>query len=82
MSSLFSFPLVFINSYFHFEPYMMSFSIFSNNDDFTSSSSDEDILEDMDQYDIVIFQMMATTASNTNELFNSHEMEEGAWSIY
>jgi hypothetical protein len=29
----------------------------------------------MDQYDIVIVQMMAMIASNTNEMFNSHEME-------
>jgi hypothetical protein len=28
----------------------------------------------MDQDDIVIFQMMAIMASNTNDLFNSHEM--------
>jgi hypothetical protein len=26
---------------------------------------------------ILFFQMMATMASNTNDLFNSHEMEEG-----
>jgi len=53
----------------------MSSSSFSNNDDSTSSSSDEDILEDMDQNDFVIFQMMATMGSNTNDLFNLHEME-------
>jgi hypothetical protein len=36
----------------------MSFSSFSNSDDSTSSSSDEDILKDMDQDDLVIFQMI------------------------
>jgi hypothetical protein len=30
----------------------------SNSDDFTSSSNDEDILENMDQDDLVIFQLM------------------------
>jgi hypothetical protein len=55
----------------------MSSSSSSNSDDFTSTSSDEDILKDMDQDDLIIFQMMATMASNTNDLFNSHEMEEG-----
>jgi hypothetical protein len=32
----------------------------SNNGDFTSSSNDEDILEDMDQDDLVVFQIMQT----------------------
>jgi hypothetical protein len=54
----------------------MSSSSSSNSDDSTSSSSNEDILEDMDQDDLVIFQMMATMASNTNDLLNSHKMEE------
>jgi len=54
----------------------MSSSHYSNSDDSTSSSSDEDILEDVNQDDLVIFQMMATMASNTNDLFNSHKMEE------
>jgi hypothetical protein len=54
----------------------MSSSSFSNNGDSTLSSSDEDILVEMDQDDLVIFQMMATMASNTNDLFNSHEVEE------
>jgi hypothetical protein len=31
----------------------------------------------MDQHDIVIFQMMAVMASNTNDLFNSQEMGRG-----
>ncbi len=39
--------------------------------------SNEDILEDMNQDDLVFFQMMATMAFNTNDLYNSHEMEEG-----
>jgi hypothetical protein len=54
----------------------MSSSSSSNSDDSTSSSSDEDILEDMDQNDLGLFQMMATMASNTNDLFNSHEMDD------
>jgi hypothetical protein len=54
----------------------MFFSSSLNSDDSTSSSSDEDILEGMDQNDLVFCQMMATMASNTNDLFNSHEMED------
>jgi hypothetical protein len=42
----------------------------------SSSNSDEDILEDLDQLDLVLFQMMATMASITNDLFNSHKMEK------
>jgi hypothetical protein len=42
----------------------------------SSSNSDEDILENMDQDDLVLFHMMAAMASNTNDLFNSHKMEE------
>jgi len=30
----------------------------------------------MDQDDLIVFQLMATMASITNDLFNSHEMEE------
>jgi len=48
----------------------MSSSSSSNNDDSNSSSSAKDILENMDQYDFVIFQMMAMMASNTNDSFN------------
>jgi len=44
-------PLVFITSCFHFK-------LSSNNDDSTSFSSDEDILKDMDQDDLLIFQMV------------------------
>jgi hypothetical protein len=31
----------------------------------------------MNKDDLVLFQMMATMTSDTNDLFNSHEMEEG-----
>jgi hypothetical protein len=55
----------------------MSSSSSSNSDDSTSSSNDEDILEDMNRNDFVLFQMMATMASNTTDLFNSHGMEGG-----
>jgi hypothetical protein len=34
-----------------------------------SNSTDEDILEDMDQNDLVSFQMMAMATSNSNDLF-------------
>ncbi len=33
-------------------------------------------MEDLDQPDLVLFHMMATMASNTNDLFNSHKMEK------
>jgi hypothetical protein len=46
----------------------------SNNDNFTSTSSDEKILEDMDENDLAFFQMMATIISNSNEFFLSHEI--------
>jgi hypothetical protein len=52
---------------------------------FTSSSSDGDILEDMDQDDIFIFQtMVVATTFNSNNLSISHEMEEGGdlWTNY
>jgi len=54
----------------------MSSSSSPNSDDSTLTSNDEDILKNMDQDDLVIFQLMVTIASNTNDLFNSHEMEE------
>jgi hypothetical protein len=54
----------------------MSSSSSPNSDDSTLASNDEDILKNMDQDDLVIFQLMVTLASNTNDLFNSHEMEE------
>jgi hypothetical protein len=60
----------------------MSSSNSSNSDDSTSSSSDEDILKDMNQDDLVIFQMMATMAFNANDLSNSHKMEECGGPIY
>jgi hypothetical protein len=53
-------------------------SSFSNSDDFISYSSDEDVLEDMDQNDLVSFQMMAMATSNSNDLFTWCEMEEWA----
>jgi hypothetical protein len=57
-------------------------SSYLNSDDSTSSSSHENILENIDQDDLVIFQMMATMASNINDLFNSHEMEEGGGQFF
>jgi hypothetical protein len=36
----------------------------------------------MDQRDIVIFQMMAMVASNTNDLFNSQEMGKGGVNLW
>jgi hypothetical protein len=60
----------------------MSTSSFSNgsspnSDDLISSSSHENILGEMGQNDLIIFQMMATTTSNSNDLFISNEIEEG-----
>jgi hypothetical protein len=49
-----------------------------NNDDIISSSNHKDVLENMDQDDLVIFQMMTIIASNSNGLFTSHEMKEEA----
>jgi hypothetical protein len=54
----------------------MSSSSSSNSDDFISYSSDEDVLEDMDQNDFVIFQIMTMTTFNFDDLFISREMEE------
>jgi hypothetical protein len=50
----------------------------SNSDGFTSTSSDEEILEDMDEDDLAIFQMMHVNDNFSNEFFLSHEMEERA----
>ncbi len=60
----------------------MSFSSSSNgssssSDVFILASSNEKILEDMDQDDLMTFQMMLVTICNFNEFFTSHEMEEG-----
>jgi hypothetical protein len=60
----------------------MSFSSSSNgssssNDGFISTSSNEKILEDMDQADLMIFQIMLVTICNFNDFFTSYEMEEG-----
>jgi hypothetical protein len=50
-------------------------NVFSfNSDNFTSTSSDEEILEDMDENDLAFFQMMAMITSNSNEVFLSHEI--------
>jgi hypothetical protein len=54
----------------------MSTSSFSNG---SSSSSDENILGDMGQNDLIIFQMMTTMTSNSFDLFISNEIEGGAW---
>jgi len=45
----------------------------SNIDDFIFMSSDEEILEDMDQEDMVIFHCMVIV-SNSHDFFNSHEI--------
>jgi hypothetical protein len=50
----------------------------SNNDSFTSTSSDEEILEDMDEDDLAFLQMMDGNNNFSHELFLSHEMEEKA----
>jgi hypothetical protein len=52
-------------------------ALFSSNDDFTFTSSDEEFLKDMYQDDLMIFQMMLATSCNSNEFFTPHEMEEG-----
>jgi hypothetical protein len=49
----------------------------SNSDNFISTSSDEGILEDMDEEDMVIFHCMAIPC-NSHELFTSREIEEVA----
>jgi hypothetical protein len=54
-----------------------SYGSSSSNDGFISTSSNEKILGDMDQDDLMIFQMMLVTICNFNEFFTSHEMEEG-----
>jgi hypothetical protein len=48
----------------------------SNTNHFTSTSSDEEVLEDMDKEDMVIFHCMAIPY-NYHEFFTSHEIEEG-----
>ncbi len=47
-----------------------------NSDSFTSSSSDGEIVEDMDEDDLAMFQMMDGNDNFSNEFFLSHEMEE------
>jgi hypothetical protein len=52
-------------------------SSFSNGFYFIPYSSDEDLnLEDMDQNDLIIFQMTVLAISNSNEQVISYEMEE------
>jgi hypothetical protein len=51
---------------------------FLNSDGFISSSNHENVLENMDQDDLVIFQMTTTITSNSNDLFTSHEIKEEA----
>jgi hypothetical protein len=47
-----------------------------NSDHFTSTSNDEEILEDMDNEDMAIFHCMVVPC-NSHEFFTSHEIEEG-----
>jgi hypothetical protein len=49
---------------------------FSNNDSFTSTLNDEEILEDMGKDDLMVFQMMSSTTCNSNEFFISPKMNE------
>jgi hypothetical protein len=44
---------------------------------FTSTSSDEEILEDMHEDDMAIYHWMVITC-NSHNFFTSHEIEEGA----
>jgi hypothetical protein len=39
-------------------------------------------LKNINQNDLVIFQMMVLMASNSNDLFISYEMKEGGGAIY
>jgi hypothetical protein len=48
-----------------------------NTDRFTSTSSDEQILENMDEDDMAIFYCMVI-AWNSHIFFTSHEIEDGA----
>jgi hypothetical protein len=64
---------------------MILLQIVNCDDNFTSSSSDGDILEDMDQNDLFIFQtIVVATTFNSNDLLISHDMEEGGnlWTNY
>jgi hypothetical protein len=49
----------------------------SNSDNFISTSSNEEILEDVEKEDMVIFHCMVVPC-NSHELFTSCEIEEGA----
>ncbi len=60
----------------------MPSSSFSNGSYFIPYSSDEDLsLEDMDQDDLIIFQMTMLTISNSSEQVISYEMEERGSSV-
>jgi len=60
----------------------MPSSSFSNGSCFIPYSSDEDLsLEDMDQDDLIIFQMTMLTISNSSEQVISYEMEERGSSV-
>jgi len=64
---------------------MILLQIVNHDNHFTSFSSDRDILEDMDQNDLFIFQtIVVATTFNSNDLLISHEMEEGGnlWTDY
>jgi hypothetical protein len=50
---------------------------YSSNYNFTSVLNDDDILKNINQNDLVIFQMMVLMAFNSNDLFTSYEMKEG-----
>jgi hypothetical protein len=47
-----------------------------NTDHFTSTSNDEQILENMDEDDLTIFHCMAI-ACDSHNFFTSHEIERG-----
>jgi hypothetical protein len=46
-----------------------------NSDHFTSTSSDEEVLEDMEEEDMAIFHCVAVPY-NSHEFFTSNEIEE------
>jgi hypothetical protein len=55
----------------------LSNGFYSSNYDFTSVLNDDVILKNINQNDLVIFQMMVLMASSSNHLFTSYEMKEG-----
>jgi hypothetical protein len=50
---------------------------YSSNYDFTPILNDHDILKNINQNYLIIFQMMVLMASSSNDLFISYEMKEG-----